>query len=262
MKYFLLKFMDAGLIDFSPIRRYDYLKTKYTELKEQKAKFKKLATDKSLTLLEMYNLLMEFYDFDRHQLVTEERERIAKEYPNFVTIKTDYMLAKCKGEMQLAQLRLRVKDGIRLSKRKVYTREEVEELLNSGNVKFYCSLPYGKLKRVTEEWDDEKYPLLADGFGQPVITQEEFAFMLMNNPIAHADVFININMQEILDDYQNKYLPEYRETLKYMATFAQEIKAEQAKELVRLDEEKQLVKKTIDDAEKLKRQISDATKGR
>ena len=260
MKYFTLK-SSEGLFGYIGERcSYLYLKNHFNEIKMQKARFRKLATDFSLKPWERYNLMMECYDFDRHQLFVEEKERVKKQYPNNATIKTEFVHENFRN---LAQLKLRVANGIKLSKFKVYSVEEVNALFNSGSVKFVSSMPYGRIKKEEQLWEGEDFPLLAEEFGQPVITEEEFELMAKSNPISIASIFEEINCGgEILKDYEMQFLPQYKEHLKHLAKLGDKVKSEQQDELSRLMREQQQMEQDLDDAEILLKQISDATKGR
>ena len=261
MKYF---YYNADHFVISPSASKLSVRAMLAGAQETKNAYKKLiqTQGKGMEPWEVLTEIKRFYGIESKTLYNEEWIRVMNEYPEKITVKTNYVQDSFYKE-KLA-LTLRVKEGVKLNKHKVYSASEIDDLLASGQAKVIDTKPYKKKPKASEcvtVWKDN-YPILDDCIYCQVIFEEDYTNLVETNPRVVDALFADIDFEQMADDYKNKFLPDYKEYLKVLLERAKEL-AKQNKNEQKIVEDK--LQKQIQEGEeisKLASSIIDASKGR
>lgn len=264
MKYFT--YNDRRLDDaISWATNYQIIKARLEEIKRLKDNFKILIKGQNLAPWDLYYYIMKVYDMDFLTLKQDEEEYIMKNFPKSKIIKTDFAEARPYGlhTYPRKKLEVRAKKEVKLNTFKVYTAEEVKQMIESGSIKVIDSIGYGSAKPGDAVYCEETCNTwVAGGLAQAWLDEAEYNKLFAKNAGVVNMFFNDIDFKQIAEDYQTQFLPKYKECLKRLYERAQELQKENADRKKEIEKEKIELAESDENLEKLKTKLQDLTRGR
>ena len=239
------------------------IKLYLAKLKECKATYKKLINQfNELLPHEKLSLIKKFYDIDLDKLKAFQLETLKKQFPVEKQIKTT-MLTSQNGTYKQAVALVYAKPGVKLSKFKTYSKEEISKLIAEKQIVVVDAFAYGSKSYATcETADILHHEVLAYEFKDMIFDEYALKAMAKKNPEALSSLIYDIDAKQLLSDYETKFLPTYKKLLDFLVKSAKVSVAHNKALEQNLQKQRNKALEENRELEEIKKQIMDTSKGR
>ena len=191
-----------------------------TAIKNDKFRFKKLISlFHKMDQKDFLILANQFYSINNFQLQKQIFEELEERYPYIKEIKTDMYVHN--GEYSKAKAIVYAKKGVRINPFKVYSAEELKQMINCGDIVVKYAEPYGKTYETTPANVSLISPLtLIDALSFEELTEEVYNDLMQHCPRAIDLLLAYTSLAEIKQDCELQYLPVYKQCLKFLTECA------------------------------------------
>lgn len=255
------------------------IKQIHDSLKQYKEEFRKLVGKEDLKKLlsnfldgknfELLLLLDKFYDINWDEIYKRVEKEYLKEFPNKFEIKTNMYQFEGKyleKSYNRAKAVVYAKHGVKLSKFKKYTEEELDELINNRSIVIVGHNPYG-FDLYTAPYGSApihtkslKYNFWL--YNGVKIDEKNLSVALKKFPEIIPEILADLRLNELANDYTEKFVPAYKNCLKYLEKCIEVSVANEEKEKIELLKKRDKCTQRVREYNELTKKIQDTSKGR
>ena len=208
------------------------IKKIHDNLKQFKEEFRKIVGKEDLKKLlsdfvdkknnDLILLLDKFYEIDWDEIYKAIEKEYIKKFPNKFEIKTKMYIFDGKfygKDYSYAKAVVYAKDSVKLSKFHKYTEYEIDQLIADGQIIVVDKIPYGLEYHSAPDFScniDEKTLKRKFWLNNTITLNEEVLEKLNEFPEIIPEILADLRLNELANDYTEKFVPAYKNCLKYL----------------------------------------------